>query len=497
MANDRFSDEYKAHSQLLKTVQLPGLATSANLKKALGDTCPNPDSAGMLNAFRKIAHQTGEAAFILKGADLDASGTGIPPAQGLKKAALLKSLRHRYLAGERGAQKVWVFSTPKAYRAYPLDQITAHATSYAKLTVCLNDVTAMFSDETKERFGDATPLGLSWCLAAQSVLSTAATDVAAMAKVKRWFAEATTSASDLNQTIANVLAGFKTMTNTMNGGTFVITDMPKDRANPAKDLTEAYIFNLIESPKTVYVEKALFENDDVSVLHDLKKNWARIIVHEVSHIDATTVDNAYAWQGIGVGTGLSAAKAAVNADTWAFFAADCGGALTAGDITRAGAGSNGNLDKLAKNWNEAARGLLAFRCTAGHAGALCGVFSPRWWDSFANTTCTTRQGEAHIAQFGPEPRWPSAFLSHRLRRQALQRNSQRRTPRSAPTHRADDGHRRRHECAHRRGQGLRDPTHPESGGRRPRRLFHCLRTRCGAARNPDCQRTRRTIRVSD
>ena len=80
----------------------------------------------------------------------------------------------------------------------------------------------------------------------------------------------------------------------MNGSTFVITDMPQDRANPANDLTEA------------------------------------------------------AWQGIGAGTSLTAAKAAVNADTWAFFATDCGGALTAGEITRAGAGTNGNLNKLAK-----------------------------------------------------------------------------------------------------------------------------------------------------
>jgi hypothetical protein len=51
-----------------------------------------------------------------------------------------------------------------------------------------------------------------------------------------------------------------------------------------------------------------------------------------------------------VGTSLTPAQAAVNADTWAFFAADCGGALTAGDILRAGAGTGGTLDKKPKNW---------------------------------------------------------------------------------------------------------------------------------------------------
>lgn len=351
MPNERFSDEYKAHRELLVKTKLAGHGASETLKKALGESGPDAGSAGALNDFRVIAKKAGEAAVILQAAGLAADGVGVPPAEALKKASLLKFLRHLYLAGARGSQKVWVFSTPLSYRQYPLDQISADATSYAKLTTCLQDVAEVFSDETKTRFGEATQLGLSWCMAAQTVLSSAATDAAAMIKVKRWFAESSTSETDLALTIANVLAGFKKMTNTMNGSTFVITDMPKDRANPSKELTEAYIFNLIEKPKTVYVEKAFFENYDVSVLHDQKKNWARILVHEVSHIDAATVDNAYAWQGIGVGTSLSAARAAVNADTWAFFAADCGGALEAGDITRAGAGTGGNLTKLPKNWS--------------------------------------------------------------------------------------------------------------------------------------------------
>lgn len=351
MANERFSDEYKAHSALLKTVTLEAHAGSNLMKKALGTTEPESGSAGALNNLRTVAKRLGESASILAAAGLNATGKGAPTQEALQKAALLKFMRHLYLCGARGSQKVWVFSSPKSYRQYPLDQIQADGTSWAKLVTCLNDVTEVFSEETKTRFSEATQLGLSWCMAAQTVLSNAATDAAAMEKVKRWFAESTTPAADLNQTIANVLAGFKTMTSTMNGCTFVITDMPKDRANPAKDLTEAYIFNLIETPKTVYVEKAFFENYDVSVLHDVKKNWARILVHEVSHIDAATVDNSYAWQGIGVGTKLSAAKAAVNADTWAFFAADCAGALSAGDITRAGAGTQGTLAKLPKNWN--------------------------------------------------------------------------------------------------------------------------------------------------
>jgi len=351
MPNDRFSDEYKAHLELLKRTTLAGAGNSETLKRVLTDTGPDVGSAGALNDFRAIAKKSGEDAVILQTAGLATDDTGVPPSDGLKKAALLKFLCHLYLAGSRGSQQVWVFSSPLSYRQYPLDQIAADATSYAKLSTCLKDVAEVFSDETKQRLGEATQMGLSWCMAAQSVLSSATTDAKSMTKVKRWFAEASTSESDLAVTTASVLAGFKKMTNTLNGSTFIITDMPKDRANPNKELTEAYIFNSIEKPKTVYIEKAFFENYDVSVLHDQKKNWARILVHEVSHIDAATVDNSYAWAGIGVGTSLTAAKAALNADSWAFFAADCADALTTGDITRAGAGTSGTLNKLPKNWN--------------------------------------------------------------------------------------------------------------------------------------------------
>lgn len=352
MSNQKFGDEYQEHRALLATSSLQGHASSALLKKLLGATGPELGSAGALNMMRTLAKKGGEAAYVMKGVGIEGpGGAGAPPAAVVKTAALIKFMRHLYLAGSRGSQNVWVFSSPKSFRQFPLGELTDAATTYSKLETCLNNVDEVFDDETKGRLAEATQLGLTWCLAAQSTLSSSKTDPAAMAKVKRWFDDGSSTASELELTIANVLAGFKKMTSTMNGCNFVITDMPKDRSNPAKELIEAYVFTLKETPKTVYIEKAFFENYDVSVLHDVKKNWARIIVHEVSHIDASTEDKSYAWQGIGVGTSLTPAKAAVNADTWAFFAADCAGALTSGDITRAGAGTGGNLNKLAKNWN--------------------------------------------------------------------------------------------------------------------------------------------------
>ena len=66
-------------------------------------------------------------------------------------------------------------------------------------------------------------------------------------------------------------------------------------------------------------------------------NWTRIVVHELSHLISGTVDHddRYAHSGIGVHAGFPASKAINNADSWAFFAADCAGVLTDGNRLKA------------------------------------------------------------------------------------------------------------------------------------------------------------------
>jgi hypothetical protein len=64
------------------------------------------------------------------------------------------------------------------------------------------------------------------------------------------------------------------------------------------------------------------------------QNWARIVIHELTHRELKTADHAYEHQGINPKK-LTAAKAIENADSWAWFCADCAGALTASVITNA------------------------------------------------------------------------------------------------------------------------------------------------------------------
>lgn len=356
MPNTRFGTEYEAQRALLQSATLGGAAADiVDLKMVLNASGPDSSHASALDTLRDVALKSDQAAGIMEAADLDPAGKGLPLTAGVEKAGLLKFLRHLYLVGERGGQQVWVLSTPSAYTNFPRDELLLAANaSHSAVKAKLADVAEKFDVDTRQRFGETMQLGLAWVEAAKSALASAATDPKAMQKIKRWFAADTTPAADLDKTIASVLAGFKKMASSLNGNLVVITDLPQQRADPKQKYKEAFMYKInavSESPATIYVEQALFHNFNISVLHDMKKNWTRVIVHECSHIDGGTADKAYAHAGIGVGTHITAAEAAVNADTWAFFAADCGGALTDGEILRASGGTGGNLTGLAANWN--------------------------------------------------------------------------------------------------------------------------------------------------
>lgn len=355
MPFEALGSEYTELKIVLETTAFGGVVAGVpGIKKVLGSDGPERDQAHVLDHFRKVSLKFNEAARIMEAAGLDAASNTAPAEPPIRKAAALKFLRHLYLVCERGSQQVWVLSIPKTYTHYPLAELLTVKTSHPNLASKLSELEEIFNDQTRKRFGEATMLGLAWCEAAKLVLSTARKDSRAMAKLRRWFAGPTTTTAELERTISDVHAGFKKVANTLNGNRVIITDMPSLRSDARYELTEAFILSMArvsERPRTIYIEKALFENYEISVLHDMKKNWARVLVHECSHIDARTEDKGYAYQGIEPGVDITPADAAVNADSWAFFAADCANALTDAEILRAFGGTGGRLVKQAKNWN--------------------------------------------------------------------------------------------------------------------------------------------------
>lgn len=86
----------------------------------------------------------------------------------------------------------------------------------------------------------------------------------------------------------------------------------------------------------IYIEEGFFSRMLATSFQNDARHWARIMVHEMTHREATTVDKRYGWAEIAPSTGkIPPADAMGNADNWAIFVADAAGAMTATDIARA------------------------------------------------------------------------------------------------------------------------------------------------------------------
>lgn len=161
-----------------------------------------------------------------------------------------------------------------------------------------------------------------------------------MTLLKRWFGNGTTTEAELTTFAEKMRANLRKIANKLNGGTAVVTDFVPIRTSPdAKDIRARRANAFVVSSETqdvIYVEEGFFSTGARNVFQDTRHHWARIMVHEMTHREATTLDKRYGWAGIGPSTGkISPADAMVNADSWAIFVADAAGAMTDTDIARA------------------------------------------------------------------------------------------------------------------------------------------------------------------
>ncbi len=349
MVCNRYDEEYKLVRAALRRAKFeaPLKSTMKSLSGVLQEEGPKQGHGAKLDTLRTKLANKNEGDEILKTCGINPGSNSMPDADAVKKVAAMKFLRHLHMLKEAGSQKVWLYTSPKAYDKYTWEQIQAAATSSASLVSKLNQKEEVFTSTIKSHLAQATCEGMVWVSKTLILLAKAKKKKDdAKAMVDRWFAPAE---ADYANAVDKLTRGFKTIKSTLNGNNVVITDHPPDRNTP--NYTEAYVYGSLR-PRAIYIEKALLKNYDISVLHDMKKNWARVIVHECTHLDAATDDDGgYAWKGIKPGTKVTAANAIKNADNWAFFAADCAGALTDGERTRAMNGTGGDLTVLDSNWN--------------------------------------------------------------------------------------------------------------------------------------------------
>jgi hypothetical protein len=292
-----------------------------------------------------------EDAALLQAAGVDPHGDlGSVPPDARRRVAGLKLLRHVYLQSRAGNRRVWIVSLPADFTNWPSRQFMDEAGNVARARQLLTSRREHFSEEQRRWLGSATQQGLAWCQRAGMTLANASAAPAspsagsagavARAVVRRWFAEDGLPEPALDTLIGTLQRGFKDIVAMLNRGHFVITDWVPFRAATNADesdflRTEAFAFRArSEGLDVVYVEGAFFDDLGGNVLRG-QANWTRILVHELSHLVCGTHDvnngqSRYAWCGIGPHAGHPHWDTIRNADNWAFFAADCAGALAPG-----------------------------------------------------------------------------------------------------------------------------------------------------------------------
>jgi hypothetical protein len=289
--------------------------------------------SGLVNDLRnKLAKAeaggTNEATSLFQGAGETLSGTGPGAMVGLdlaKRLGALKTLRHTYLLKRFGGHKVWIVSLPTSFTVWPHDALKG---ALGDVTTRLCDKAERFNDEARKHLSNASQEGLKWVHKALIVTSSPKKDKH-FATIARWFADNDSKDADVLAAAATLSAGLKKLVTMLKSGRLIYTDSVSERGTTENAGTEAFVWN--DPLDVVYIEEEFFgTRNSLTGL----TNWARIVVHELTHREVDTKDHAYEHQGINPKK-LTAAKAIENADSWAWFCADCAGALTANLVTNA------------------------------------------------------------------------------------------------------------------------------------------------------------------
>ena len=354
--NRKFRSEYEAARAALAAADAFEPAWQpivAELARLMGQDGFDVARADALDELRRRATHASDATRVdeaegLLRAVAPASEGSLVPEDARQRAAALKLLRHVHLEGQSGSRGVWVVALPVAFTNWPSQQFQDEAANLAGVRQLLGGRSEHFDARQRRFLGAATQQSLGWCQRAAMVLADSrrtrggapAQREDARALVRRWFVETGAGEAQVDRVVSTLSRGFKDIVATLNRGRLVITDWVPFRASTCNDeaeflRTEAFAFRArSEGMDVVYVESAFFKELAGNVLRG-QANWSRILVHELSHLVCGTHDvndgqSRYAWSGIGPHAGYPSAETTRNADNWAFFAADCAGALTTG-----------------------------------------------------------------------------------------------------------------------------------------------------------------------
>lgn len=255
-----------------------------------------------------------------------------------RKLGALKLLRHTYSVTNQASHKVWVVSTPSAMREWPIDAYAGKQSQAVKTS--LNDTREQFDADDLRNLAKAAQQGGAWCQKAMMVTAACLQGKGqGIEKIRRWFADEDNQGEAELAAIASELnAGFKRMAPAMCKGEMILTDIPHIRGDTNSKYWMSEAVAEVGSSahygiSVVYIENDFFQPNVLSG----KKNWTRILVHEMTHVELRTTDHRYAHDPKGMKPARGSFDTDMcleNAESWAFFAADCAGALDKGTLAR-------------------------------------------------------------------------------------------------------------------------------------------------------------------
>lgn len=243
--------------------------------------------------------------------------------------AALKLLLHTEFLAKKGASGFWIVNTPSKYKDWPSLELAPLGGDERALLARLAFKDGYFSASHKKNIADGAQLARAQVQKALAHLSGKGKGAEL---VKRWFETEDTSATDLAKITSDLAAGLKKVENTLMSNRLIFTDCPFYRGDDMEE-SEAFVFSGAwkDKQKVVYIEKGFFMKGG-NVLSG-RANWARVIVHELTHSELDTQDypkdNSYGWQGINPkDSKFKGNKAVLNAENWAYFVVDAANGLS-------------------------------------------------------------------------------------------------------------------------------------------------------------------------
>lgn len=325
----RFSEAY---SEIIAGLASNGFSTAKDwqalvvrarkLADALGFVAGEASVVEDLRKKLAKAEATGlnESVSLLQGAGEQLSGKGVGgtvDADLAKRLGALKTLRHTYFLKRFGSHRVWCVAIPGSFTDWPHEALKG---GLAAVTLKLDDRAERFNLQQRKHLSDASQEGLKWVHKAMHIAGSVKNEMS-FALVARWFSDRDSKDADVVAAAAALHMGLVKIAAKLKSGRLIYVDSVSERGTPANAGSEAFVWG--DPLDVVYIEEEFFGNKNT--LTGLT-NWARIAIHELTHREVGTQDHAYEHQGINPQR-LTAAKTIDNADSWAWFCADCAGAL--------------------------------------------------------------------------------------------------------------------------------------------------------------------------